>query len=134
MENKKKKAKGVLPNSTWRRSNGYGGLSGCILKYPYLFKHIDKENKRGKTIKEWIKIAKKLIKKNNGFIPDSTTLREMGYSMLSFYIKQYPELFSFAKQKRRTKTIEKSVKIAEKKEKQKERKIQTNLIVITLAK
>ena len=83
MENKKKKAKGKIPNSTWLVANNYGALYKCLRDYPELFEHIERE-KMIKTPEEWVPIAEQLAKNNEDMLTNYSWLVKNEYNGLLF--------------------------------------------------
>jgi hypothetical protein len=109
-----KKNNGLLPCDSWLRKYGYGQINEAMKNHPGKFSHIIKENKSGRTPDEWIPVAEKIVKENNGFLPSQKWLREHDYGSLPYMMRTYPEKFSHIKQKKMTKTPEEWVPIAEK--------------------
>lgn len=109
---KKKKIKGVLPNSAWLQKNGYIGLHKCMRKHPKLFKHIEQDRKL-KMIGDWMTIAEELVEKNNGILPNIAWLDRNGYYGISRNIRLHPEKFSHMKQDKKLKMIDEWISIAE---------------------
>ena len=108
-----KNNKGILHPQSWLQNNGYGGLSSMMSKYPDKFSHI-KQEKLTRTIKENVRLAEDLAKKNNGILPGGGWLVKHKYSGIFKYLKKYPEKFSHIKQNYKGgNTIEKNIKIAE---------------------
>jgi hypothetical protein len=105
---------GILPNRKWLRENKYSGLDQMIKIYPEKFAHIKQKSLKRRTIDEWVSVAEKLVKENNGILPGSTWLRENDYGGLDQMMYKYPDEFSHIKQKRKHRTIEEWVEIAEK--------------------
>ncbi len=94
---------GKLPHYKWLTDNDYAGLNTCMKKYPELFKHIKQISKRGKTPKEWLEVAKQLVKGNGGVLQNIRWLIDNGYSGLGKCIEKHPELFKGMKQRYRKK-------------------------------
>jgi len=107
-----KNNKGILHPQSWLQNNGYGGLSSMMSKYPDKFSHI-KQEKLTRTIKENVRLAEDLAKKNNGILYSKKWLRENGYDGLYVCIAKYPNKFSHIEQEKLIKTIDQYVKIAE---------------------
>jgi hypothetical protein len=100
---------GYLPKVSYLQK-GYSGLDTCMRTYPELFKHI-KQYRRGKTSKEWVRIAENLAKDNNGILPNVGWLIKNKNSSLERYMKRHPELFKHIKQERKNKTSKEYIKI-----------------------
>ena len=106
---------GILPIGNWLINNGYGGLHSCMRKYPEPFKDIPQDNRKQKTLKEWVIIAEKLAKENDGIFPSRTWIRRNGYSGLSRMMLKHPEKFSHINQRKRiTRILKEWIPIAEK--------------------
>ena len=101
-----------LPNHDWLKNNGYSGLSGMLTKYPEKFAHIKKQKEVRKSIDEWIKFSEELAKKHNG-LPNSTWLKDNGYSGLIAMLTKYPEKFAHIKRQKKRILCSEWVKIAE---------------------
>ena len=89
-----KENSGIVPMWFWLKKNGYGGLALAMHHHPELFAHLEWENKGGRLAKEWVSVAERLAKENDGKIPNLMKLREMGYGPLGQAIERYPELFA----------------------------------------
>lgn len=94
-EQEAKKNNGTLPNVGWLQKNGFASLYTHLKRNPDLFKHIPQKRQRQKkrTAKEWVIIAKKLVKENNNILPTSQWLTDHGMSSLPTCIRKYPHLF-----------------------------------------
>ena len=91
---------GVLPIQNWLIQNDFIGLNIARKKHPQLFAHI-KQNKAGRSAKEWVAIARRLEKKH-GILPIPSWLCKNGYSGLYAAIRQHPKLFARIKRNNRT--------------------------------
>lgn len=89
-----------LPNYRWLEENGFGGLNHAMRKHSSLFASIEQEYKGGRKPKEWIPVAKKLIKIHS-VLPNSRWLRRNGYAGLEQAMRNYPQLFTGIKRKRK---------------------------------
>jgi len=108
-----KKNNGLLNSAKWLTKHKYYYLYTAIKKYPGKFKHIKRQYKRTKP-KEYIKLAEKLAKKNDGLIPCHKWLLENGYRNLSHCITKYPDKFKHLEQQNLRKAkLENYVRIAE---------------------
>lgn len=114
-----KKNNGLLPSSSWLKNNGYYGLPQCIRKNPEKFNHIKQEYKGGKKVDEWVKVAEKLAKENNGILPYSLWLKNNGYYGLSQMILRFPEKFNHISKDKKGRSIDEWVDEAKRIEKEK---------------
>lgn len=89
---------GTLPYYAWLRDNGYNSLAAMMIKYPDFFSHIPQENKRGKSKKEWVRIAEDLAQNNNNILPNPAWLQKNSFSALHGVMKKYPDEFSHIEQ------------------------------------
>jgi len=110
---KKKQVEGTLPCRTWLAKTGREGLDACMKKYPEKFAHIKQNFRGGMTSEEWVAVAEKLAKNNNGVLPSYCRIEESSSSALNGCIQRYPEKFTHLKQDKVLKTIEENVKQAE---------------------
>jgi hypothetical protein len=90
---------GTIPHYSQLKRNGYGRLAEFISKYPEKISHL-KQDKRVKSIEEWISIAENLPKNNKGEIPSNSILRKGKYLGLLRFMSKYPDKFSHIKQER----------------------------------
>jgi len=88
---------GKLPTNAWLIENGYGKMVSVRYKWPELFNHIGQERKV-KTLKEWVATAERLAKKNDGIIPCDGWLRKNGYVGLHSCMYKHPDFFKHLKQ------------------------------------
>ena len=103
-----------LPNMAWLVKNRQGGLASCMNLHPELFKDIKQDWDGGKTVKEHVKTAEELAKKNNGFIPYGGWLANNEHHGLVECIRKHPEAFKHIKQDwKGGKTIGEYIKTAE---------------------
>jgi hypothetical protein len=91
---------GVLPNSKWLSSNGYGGLAQAIRRTPELFDHVN-QARLIKSPEEWVSIAESLALENGGLLPCISWLHKHQYQGLSIAMRKRPGLFIHIKQERR---------------------------------
>lgn len=105
---------GELPHFCWLKKHGYNNIAICMNKYPKEFRHIKKSPKKTKSIKENVKLAEELAKKNNGILPNSKWLTNNGHSDINRCLYHHKQYFSHIKQKsKKGKTPQEWVKIAE---------------------
>lgn len=88
-----KENEGLLPYALSLRERGHMSLNICMKKYPQMFDHIDQE-KVQKNSKEWIKIAEKIVKENNGTLYSISNLQQIGYGGLIVCMERHPDMFS----------------------------------------
>jgi hypothetical protein len=87
-------ADGSLPNVAWLKKYGYTALLQVMRKYPEKFAHIKQEKKANMTPEEWVVLAEKLAKENNGMLPDVAWLKKHGYTGLVSAVKKHPSKFT----------------------------------------
>lgn len=86
---------GVLPSRQWLYENGYGALKSSLYKFPKAFADIPQKWVKLRTVVEWVQVAAKLAKKNNGRIPSYTKLYATGnLTGLCRALQVYPKRFS----------------------------------------
>jgi hypothetical protein len=112
LENKKQKAKGLLPAVSWLTRNRYMGLCTCMRNHSALFTHIE-QKKMYKFLEEWVKFAEELAMEHDGVLPNSNWLLVKGYGGLRGCMHNHPELFAHIEQDKKFKSSEEWVKIAE---------------------
>jgi len=85
---------GKLPKTTWLITNKHYGLIQVMRTHPELFKHIERESKKGRSPEEWAAFAIQLSKDNGGKLPDSRWLKANNYYHGLFKaMRKHPELF-----------------------------------------
>jgi hypothetical protein len=107
-----KKNRGVLPHIGWLRHNGYVALATAMFTYPKAFAHI-KQNRKKKTVEEWVIVAEGLARKNHGVLQNAGWLDARGYSGLYQVMHAHPEAFAHIQQNRKQKTLGEWVVVAE---------------------
>ncbi len=84
---------GNLPPVGWLAKNGYSGLLWVKRQYPEIFKDF-KHNSLHRELSDWVDMAEKLAKLNNGKIPYTTWLINNGYHQLYNVMMKNQEHFS----------------------------------------
>jgi hypothetical protein len=84
---------GLLSYALSLRERGHISLNICMKKYPQMFAHIDQE-KLQKKPKEWLEIAEKIVKENNGILYSISKLKQIGYGGLIACMARCPDMFS----------------------------------------
>jgi len=87
------------------RELGHAGLFSRMRRYPKMFKHIKKNenmNRKGRNLKDWLEIAEKIMKENNGTLYSYNEMKKRGYRSIFDYMKRYPKEFKHVKQVGRT--------------------------------
>lgn len=110
-ENLTKQHGGILPNPCWLQKH-YKGLDHALRKQPRAFAHL-KQDKKFKTVAEWVTVAEDLARKHHGRLPHSWWLQNHGYRTLLGAVRTHPQAFRHIKQDYKQKTLEAQVAIAE---------------------
>jgi hypothetical protein len=84
---------GKLPNSWWLTTHGFSSLSEAMRRRPKLFAGIPQEKKK-RTPQEWVAIAKRLVAKHGGKLPNSGWLTTHGFAGLYGIMRKRPRLFA----------------------------------------
>ncbi len=103
---------GTLPNYKWLENNRHSGLNTCVRNYPEKFAHIE-QDKKLKSIEEWIVIAEQLAQEHGGILPYCFWLINNKYGGLYECMKKYPEKFVHVKQDKMHKSTGEWVIISE---------------------
>jgi len=100
-----KKAPGILPSVNWLLNHGEQELVAAMSRHPEAFAHIKQNRKgaKGRTPREWVCVAKRLMKEHGGVLPNSKWLQENGYGGLNIAMRKHPHLFKHIKQNRKYK-------------------------------
>jgi ribonuclease I len=80
---------------------GYDGLNQYIRLYPEVFRHLNQENKKGKSVQKWVIDAEKMARKNGGILPYRKSLEKRGLYGLRDALLKHPEAFKHIKQENR---------------------------------
>ena len=92
-----KKNGGTLPNPAWLRDNGHNGLYQAIRNHSSLFAHIEK-GLIGVSLFDWVAVADRLVKENDGLLPSHAWLNKNGHIGLIGAMNRKPDMFSHIKQ------------------------------------
>lgn len=91
---------GILPCQAILKRTGKHGLVNFIRQQPNLFDHLKQESRRGRSVSEWVSIAKSLVEKNGGVLPSYSQLRHNGYQSLDYMMRKYPSQFQHLRQQK----------------------------------
>jgi hypothetical protein len=91
---------GVLPNDQWLRDNRYRGLQVSMQVHPEAYAHI-KQDRKLKTVADWVSVAKRLAEEHEGVLPHSGWLQSHKLVGLQKCILSNPEAFKHIKRERR---------------------------------
>ena len=75
------------------------GLVSCMRKQPKLFSHLKQKTHKGKSVEDWVVVAKELSKNNGGILPSNTSIIKNKMSGLVVRITKNPEFFKGMRQK-----------------------------------
>jgi len=114
---KLEKKYGKLPIQSWLAINARPGVNRVMLEHPEMFARIQREEKRKKTLDEWLEIAEKLEKKY-GEVPGPSILEQIGCRSLFSYMLIHKEPFAHIKRYQRFTGTEELVLVAEELEKE----------------
>lgn len=71
------------------------------------------DDRKHKTIEQWVAIAEELANENGGLLPYYTTLKAKGFEGLNYPLKKHPEIFAHIRQETiRSKQIALAEKLA----------------------
>jgi hypothetical protein len=89
---------GVVPGPSRLRSMGLIDLYAVMKRKPHLFSHLIVQ-RNTRTVEEWVALAKSLaLKEQNGLLPCSKKLVELGFSGLPYTMRKHTKPFRGIKQ------------------------------------
>jgi len=98
-EDEAEKNGGTLPTDNELIAKGFSGLSRAMRLRPELFARFTQDRKN-KTVEDWVPIAEDLADKNGGVLPSYVVLAEKGLHGLIRAMHEHPKLFGHLKQDR----------------------------------